>query len=114
MDDVRYEAMARRIAALEARIVVLEGLLGEPGGGKAQDLLKRYPKGMTKTEAANEMGVTRATVYYMIADGRVKENGMGRVLTQSVADLMYGNEIKHDKRRRGNRWPLRTGADINQ
>lgn len=66
---------------------------------------------MTKTDAANELGVTRATVYCMIADGRVKENGMGRVITQSVADLMYGNEIKHDKRRRASSRVLRMGAD---
>lgn len=111
MDDVRYEAMAKRMAALEARIVVLESAAIAPGGVQKQDMLKRYPKGMTKTDAANELGVTRATVYYMINDGRLKENGMGRVITQSVADLMYGNEIKHDKRRRGDRWPLRMGAD---
>lgn len=88
-----------------------KALRSSQGGVQKQDLLKRYPKGMTKTDAANELGVTRATVYYMIADGRLKENGMGRVITQSVADLMYGNEIKHDKRRRGDRWPLRMGAD---
>lgn len=35
MDEKRYEAMMQRMAALEARIVVLEGLLGEPGGGKS-------------------------------------------------------------------------------
>lgn len=78
---------------------------------QAKDLLKRYPKGMTKTDAANELGVTRATVYYMIADGRVKENGMGRVITQSVADLMYGNGIKRDKHRRVSSRTLRMGAD---
>lgn len=111
MDEKRYEAMMQRMAALEARIVVLEGLLGEPGGARTQALLERYPKGMSKTEAANELGVTRATIYAMLADGRIKENGMGRVLTQSVADLMYSNRIEHNKRRRGNRWPLRMGAD---
>ena len=110
MDDARYEAMVRRIAALEARLVVLESAAIAPGV-QAKDLLKRYPKGMTKTDAANELGVTRATVYYMIADGRVKENGMGRVITQSVADLMYGNGIKHDKRRRVSSRTLRMGAD---
>lgn len=81
------------------------------GGAKAQELLERYPKGMSKTEAADELGVTRATIYAMLADGRLKENGMGRVITQSVADMMYSNKIKRDKRRRGNRWPLRMGAD---
>ena len=111
MDEKRYEAMMQRMAALEARIVVLEGLLGEPGGVKAQELLKRYPKAMSKSDAANELGVTRATIYAMIADGRIKENGMGRVITQSVSDLLYSNKIKRDKRRRGNRWPLRMGAD---
>lgn len=111
MDDARYAAIVRRIAALEARLVALESAAIEPGGVQAKDLLKRYPKGMTKTDAANELGVTRATVYYMIADGRVKENGMGRVITQSVADLMYGNGIKHDKRRRVSSRTLRMGAD---
>ena len=111
MDDARYEVMVKRIAALEARVVVLESAAIEPGGAQAKDLLKRYPKGMTKTDAANELGVTRATVYNMIADGRVRENGMGCVITQSVADLMYGNGAKHDKRRRASSRTLRMGAD---
>lgn len=40
MDEMRYEAMARRIAALEARIVVLEEKLSAPqtqGGGSRPD-----------------------------------------------------------------------------
>lgn len=44
MDDARYAAMAKRIAALEARLVVLESAAIEPGGVQAKDLLKRYPR----------------------------------------------------------------------
>lgn len=43
---------------------------------------------MNKTEAAQELGVTRVTAYEMLKDGRLAANGMGRVTTQSAAELM--------------------------
>lgn len=111
MDDARMRAMEKRTEAMEARIAALEELLGTPGGVRAQELLKRYPKGLTKTEAAEEIGVTRATIYAMIADGRLKESNSGRVIAQSVADLLYETVEKRKRRKRGSRDTLRMGAD---
>ena len=111
MDNLMMEAMAKRIAALEAQVVVLEKRLSERGGVETCELMESYHREMNKTEAAEELGVTRATVYAMINDGRLKVNGMGRVLAKSVADLMYNRVVKPDKRRRGNSQALRMGAD---
>ena len=43
---------------------------------------------MDKTRAANALGVTRATVYAMIEDGRLEVNGMGKIPTSSVIRLI--------------------------
>ena len=90
MDEMWYVAMVQRMEALEARIVELERLMEEPQtlGGVTARLHRKYPIAMTKSDAANELCVTRATVYAMLSDGRLEENGRGKVLTQSVIDLM--------------------------
>ena len=62
MDVARMRAMEKRTEALEARIAALEELLGTPGGVRAQELLKRYPRGLTKNEAAEEIGVKHYVV----------------------------------------------------
>ena len=43
---------------------------------------------MNKTQAAYVLGVTRATIYQMIADGRLKENGLGKIQTDSINRLI--------------------------
>lgn len=43
---------------------------------------------MDKTSAANALGVTRATVYAMIKDGRLEENGMGKIPIDCVIRLI--------------------------
>lgn len=111
MDVARMRAMEKRTEALEARIAALEELLGTPGGVRAQEMLKRYPRGLTKTEAAEEIGVTRATIYAMIADGRLKESNSGRVTAQSAADLLYGVAENRERRKRDSCDTLRRGAD---
>ena len=110
MDEARFEALTKRIEELEAKVSEMETREADPGG-VTNELHDRYPRGMTKGEAAEELGVTRQTVYAMLADGRLKENAVGRVVTKSVADAMYRGVIRKDKRRRGSRWTLRMGAD---
>lgn len=111
MDEMRYQAMQSRIQALEERVAVLERTPAELGGAKAQELIGRYPRGMTKTEAAKELGVTRATIYCMLKDGRLKESDIGRVIAESAATLLFQNTGSRKKRRSGSRWHLRMGAD---
>ena len=68
---------------------------------------------MNKTDAANVLGITRATVYCMIRDGRLAENNLRRVVTQSVADMLYGPVRKKPGRPSGSERALRMGADNN-
>ena len=81
-----------RIAALEQRVEHLEGLLFQKGHPKSRwsvelnpnDIMGRHGASMNKTEAANELGVTRATIYKMLEDGRLSLSMDGKVNTQSV------------------------------
>lgn len=76
MDDAAR--LERRIEELEARVEALE---------KEKALHKTYPAGLTKSRAAELLSVTRATVYCMIRDGRLKVNAMGRVTGDSIEAL---------------------------
>lgn len=87
MDEM--ERLERRIEALEARVHKLErknALL--LSGGVTKNLHEKYPTGMTKSRAAELLDVTRATVYSMLRDGRLKENALGRVTGESVESLV--------------------------
>lgn len=65
---------------------------------------------MDKTRAAQVLGVTRATVYAMLSDGRLEQNALGKVLTRSVSALMQaGKPIR--KHAWMYREALRMGAD---
>lgn len=111
MDEMWYEALIKRIKELESRVEVLEMRRQDPEG-VTDALREKYPRGMTKQEAAQELGVTRATVYAMIADERLRENSLGRVPTQSVADALYGKVFKRERKKRGNRWATDEGGEI--
>ena len=58
---------------------------------------------MNKSEAARILNVTRATVYCMIKDGRLTENGWRKVTTDSLIDMMT-KSAKPTYKKRGNRW----------
>jgi len=52
---------------------------------------RRYgTKTVTKTEASRLMGVSRGTVYAMIASGRLRETSGGRVTRESVQMVNAG------------------------
>lgn len=84
--------MEEEIRELRHRVDELEALLAKLGHetkdaatAREYDRLRRqYGAMMTKTQAANELGVTRATVYAMIRDGRLKERACDRRI-----DAMY-------------------------
>lgn len=91
MDEMQYEAMRRRIAALESRLNLLEKKLSEENeNGGVRELRKKFPIHLNKTDTANVLGVTRATVYAMIADGRLEENAAGKVKSESLIKLLTG------------------------
>lgn len=79
------EMSAERMADLERRVLALEERTrrsiwneGQPRPGKAEELVERYGEYVDKTVAAKILGVTRATVYAMLADGRIVGACAGR------------------------------------
>lgn len=65
-----------RISALEKRVSEL--LWGGGSNKGEEDLVGRYGEYVDKTMAAKILGVTRATVYAMLADGRIEAAHGGR------------------------------------
>lgn len=79
--DMRLEDLERRVAALEA---VRQQVLW--GGALAGKLVEQYGEHVDKSTAAKILGVTRATVYVMLADGRISGACEGRrVSVRSIA-----------------------------
>ncbi|MBP3521992.1 MAG: hypothetical protein J6M56_00280 [Clostridia bacterium] len=117
--DEMYKELVARIAALEAKIAALEKkaaqreqnayFIGE--GGATDNLLRKYPLMMDKTRAAEALGVTRATVYAMLSDGRLEQNALGKVITDSVKELLKPGRPIRSERGRKAREALRMGAD---
>ena len=105
MNSGIYEAMVERMNALEARITELEKKTREPetDGGAEARIRRMHPIAMNKSEAARILNVTRATVYCMIKDGRLTENGWREVTTDSLIDMMT-KSAKPTYKKRGNRW----------
>lgn len=110
MNSGIYEAMVERMNALEARIAELEKKTSEPetAGGVEARIRREYQIAMHKTEAARLLGVTRATVYCMIRDGRLVENEWRKVTTDSLINLIVKSASPVRKPRGKN---LRMGAD---
>lgn len=91
--DAGMELSDRRLADLERRVLALEerarrALWSEPSPcmQKENELAQRYGEYVDKTVAAKVLGVTRATVYAMLRDGRIEGACSGkRVSTRSIA-----------------------------
>ena len=86
----REAALTRRIRQLEQRVFALEETLHQADQLRkktAEEALEaKYGESVDKSLAARIMGVTRSTVYAMIADGRVESAGAGkRVSVRSIA-----------------------------
>ncbi len=94
--EAELEMSVRRMADLERRVLALEErarrvLWSEemPPVSKAEELTLRYGEYVDKTVAAQILGVTRATVYAMLADGRIMGACSGRrVDVRSIARYM--------------------------
>ena len=94
MSEIELTTLRRRVNELEERIIELERRLDGHTGGKPEE---GFPEYMGKTSAAKAIGVTRATVYKMIEDGRLQPNGMGKVMSSSVEALMKEGEPIHKR-----------------
>ena len=87
---------AERMADLERRILALEertrGMIWADNPAMARReaaLVERYGESVDKTSAARMLGVTRATVYAMLSDGRILGACEGRrVDVRSIAHYL--------------------------
>lgn len=90
------EMSVERMADLERRIQALEERTRRPlwnddafRPAKGEELVARYGEYVDKTGAAKILGVTRATVYAMLADGRITAAcGGRRVDVRSIGRYM--------------------------
>ena len=85
-NDRRMEELERRVFELEerARQALSEG--EKARSDKEKELLVRYGEYVDKTVASRILGVTRVTVYAMLADGRILGGCEGRrVDVRSIA-----------------------------
>ena len=102
---------AKRMADLERRVLALEERTRrtlwreEPPSCRAEELAERYGEYVDKTVAARILGVTRTTVYAMLADGRIEGACEGRrVSVSSIAQYMKKPKLGEGGRgRRGKR-----------
>ena len=83
---------------LDRRVKVLETSAdrGEMQTVQGDELVAKYGEFVDKSAAARILGVTRATIYAMIADGRVNSACEGtRVSVRSIANYIARKGKKH-------------------
>ncbi len=78
MSVERMADLERRVLALEERTRISLWSDGQGHLNKADELVLRHGEYVDKTDAARILGVTRATVYAMLADGRIAGACEGR------------------------------------
>lgn len=110
ISDERLADLERRILALEER--TRHAIWREEAArtGKEEELKARYGEYVDKTVAARILGVTRTTVYAMLADGRITGACAGRkVDVGSIAGYLtrsrgmtqgHGKQKNADKRQK--------------
>lgn len=98
---------SERVAELERRVRALEErsrLAFAQGRSKEEELVGRYGEYVDKTVAARILGVSRVTVYAMLADGRILGACAGRrVDVRSIARYMTTSRPDGLARSGGNR-----------
>ena len=87
------ERLKQKIADLDRRLSALENTQHNQLWGKAaslkENLACRYGERVDKTTAAEILGVTRATVYAMLSDGRIQGACNGKkVSVESIAQYL--------------------------
>ena len=107
--EATMEMSLQRMADLERRVLALEertrrSLWTQEAAlaSKEEELLGRYGEYVDKTLTAEILGVTRATVYAMLADGRIEGACSGRrVSVRSIAHYMAAPKSRGRQRAQG-------------
>ena len=85
----RMDDLERRVMALEKNAQIGELFWDDSLMRKEKTLIYEYGEIVDKSTAARILGVTRATVYAMLSDGRIKGAYGGlRVDVRSIARFM--------------------------
>ena len=98
-----FEALVEKMYDLEKRVLALEERTrrfawsrNEELSRKEEALVAQYGEYVDKTETAKILGVTRATVYAMLKDGRIEGACEGkRVDVRSIARYIYSGKPKN-------------------
>ena len=94
----RIEDMEKRIVALEERL--RSALWDDNKTLREEQLVNKYGEFVDKTQAAKIPSVTRATVYTMLADGRIEGACEGkRVSVRSIARYLAAPKSKRRRDR---------------
>ena len=112
------ETSMKKVAELERRVLALEEHARrmfqqeQAAHCRANELTERYGEYVDKTVAARILGVTRATVYAMLDDGRIQGACEGRrVSVSSIEQYMMKPKLGEGGRsRRGKKRPLSEAA----
>lgn len=87
--EERMDDLEKRVLALEKNAQIGELFWDDSLMRKEKALIYEYGESVYKSTAARILGVTRATVYTMLADGRLKGAfGGRRVDVRSIARFM--------------------------
>lgn len=98
-----------RIAELEQRVMKMEKIaqsiglfIVDPLARTENELINMYGEYVDKTTASRILGVSRATVYTMLADGRIEGAcGGRRVDVRSIARHLCAGKPKNRRNRHG-------------
>lgn len=104
-----FEALVEKMYDLEKRVLALEERTrrfawsrNEELSRTEKELVDMHGKYVNKSTAARILGVTRATVYAMLADGRIEGACSGRrVDVRSIARYMCAGKPKNRRNRHG-------------
>ena len=104
-----FEALVEKMYDLEKRVLALEERTrrfawsrNEELSRKEEALVAQYGEYVDKTATAKILGVTRATVYAMLEDGRIEGACEGkRVDVRSIARYMCAGKPKNRRNRHG-------------
>lgn len=100
--ETRMDDLEQRVLALEERTRRFVWSKEEYSVKKEAELVDRYGEHVGKSTAAQILGVCRATVYAMLADGRLQGACEGkRVDVRSIARYMYAEKPKNGRRKHG-------------
>lgn len=99
-NTMNLDTVQTRLDSLEKRMSMLEsGIRRDGAGAICEELSAKWGQYVNKSEAAEILGVTRATIYAMLEDGRLEGACYGRRISiRSIA--LYLSSGKDTRKRR--------------